>query len=280
MGPTIVMVLLFLAYPLFRLFVLSFESGELISLSEGSAFVGLEHYIYILTHERFLGQLVATLLYTVGTVLGSYLVGFAGALLLNQAFWGRNVARVVVLTPWAVSVTVTCLIWIWILDTQFGALNAVLTETGLVTSRIGWLHTRGWAMFSVVLVTTWRTAPFSALMLLAGLQSIPTYLYDAARIDGSGPIRSFFSITIPQLRSVSSTVVLILSIWAFRRIGYVLMLTGGGPSRTTETLVLGIHGEAFGSFEFGRASALSILMVIVTLVYVSIYVRVMKTTEV
>ena len=171
--PTVVVVAVFLAYPLVRLLTLSFEEGKLTRLAEEATFVGLRHYIYILTDIRFLYQLVNTIIYTVGTVFGSYLVGMAGALLLDARFIGRNIVRVIVLTPWAVSVTVTCLIWMWILDTQFGILNAALMELGITETRIGWLHTKGWAMFSVILVTTWRTAPFACLMILAGLQSIP-----------------------------------------------------------------------------------------------------------
>ena len=279
-APVLIVLLAFFAFPMIRLLLLSVQSGRILRINEVDNFVGFKHYVHIFTHSQYLNQFYHTLVYIIGCVVGSYTLGLATAILLNESYRGRSVTRVLVVLPWAVALTVTCLSWIWILDFQFGILNVVLQETGLIKERIGWLHDRTWAMFSVVLVTTWRTYPFTGLMLLAGLQNIPNYLYDAAEIDGAGTLRKFWYVTLPQLRSVSNVVLLILSIWSLRRISYVMMLTGGGPSRATETLALGIYDTAFKSFEFGRASALGVVMVFITIIYVIFYLKVTRKTEI
>ena len=279
-APVLVILLVFFAFPMIRLLMLSVQSGKILRINEVNKFVGFKHFIYIFTHSRYLNQFYHTLVYVIGCVVGSYVLGLATALLLNESFRGRTAARVLVVMPWAISLTVTCLSWIWIMDFQWGILNVMLQEIGIIKEPIGWLHKRQWAMFSVILVTTWRTYPFTGLMLLAGLQNIPNYLYDAAEIDGAGAFRKFWYVTIPQLRSVSNVVLLILSIWSLRRISYVMMLTGGGPNRATEVLALGIYDTAFKGFEFGRASALSVVMVFITILYVLFYLKVTGKTEI
>jgi multiple sugar transport system permease protein len=273
--PALLILLSLLLVPLITLLLTSFQSGILSGKNE---FVGLRNYIYILTHRRYLQMVFTTLVYCSGTVTLSYLLGVGGALILDQYFPGRSLARVLFLIPWAVSISVTSLIWSWILDWQFGIVNVAMQRMGLAP--VGWLFMRGWSMVSVIFVTSWRDSPFICLTVLAALQNIPPQLYDAGKIDGAGGWSLFWNITVPQLRSITGVVVLMLCIWAFRRISYVLMLTGGGPSNTTQTLVLGIHDDAFSAFEFGRSSALSVLMTIFASIYVVFYMRHTKTTEV
>jgi len=181
-----------------------------------------------------------------------------------------------VISPWPVPYVVTCLVWIWMYDLRFGVVNDILLRLGFITEKVGWLADPAFAMFSVLVTTVWKEFPFATIMILAGLQNIPQEQYDQARVDGANLIQIFRNVVLPGLRSVTVIVLLLLIIWIFKRFTFIYIMTGGGPSRSTETLIIRTYNEAFDFLEFGKASALGVVMLIVVFIFTLIYLSVQE----
>jgi multiple sugar transport system permease protein len=176
------------------------------------------------------------------------------ALVLNSAIRGRGVLRAVVLVPWAIPTVVTAKMWEWMYNTDFGLLNYLL---GL---KVNWLGSTMWAMNAAVFMDVWKTTPFVALLLTAGLQVIPRELYHAARVDGAGPLYMFRKVTLPLLMPIIIVVLLFRTIDAFRVFDAIYVLTGGGPANSTETLSIYAYKVLFQTLQFGYGSAISMVV--------------------
>jgi multiple sugar transport system permease protein len=176
------------------------------------------------------------------------------ALVLNSAIRGRGVLRAVVLVPWAIPTVVTAKMWEWMYNADFGLFNYLL---GL---KVNWLGSTMWAMNAAVFMDVWKTIPFVALLLTAGLQVIPRELYHAARVDGAGPFFMFRKVTLPLLMPIIIVVLLFRTIDAFRVFDAIYVLTGGGPANSTETLSLYAYNVLFQTLQFGYGSAISMVM--------------------
>jgi len=193
----------------------------------------------------------------VGTaVFFKMIIGLAGALLLSMSFRGRNLIRSLLFIPWTLPVFVVALLWLWQLDTK-GAINVVLRKIGL--QPVTWLGIQ-YAMPSIILVNVWKGFPFYMISLLAGLQAIPTEIYEAASIDGATNLQKFIYVSLPGIKPVFLTVIMLSTIWTFSEFITIYLITGGGPARTTTTLPLFIYEQAFASFDFTGACAASVLI--------------------
>ena len=266
--PALVAIGAILFYPVLQAMVISLRSYYLPNIvTKGTPFCGLANYRAIWEAPEFWHALIFNGIYTVASVAGLYGVSLAVALLLNDEFRGRGLFRSLAIVPWAVPYVVAALTWIWILDIQFGVLNSVLLRSGVIEKAIPWLLSPGWAKFSVILSTIWKQFPFAAIMLLAGLQSIPRELYEAAGVDGAGPFSRFRYVTMPGLHNVSLLVILLTGIQVFKLFTVIYLLTGGGPGRATETLVVQTYIEAFSTFDMGRASAIGVVTLVLTLIF-------------
>ena len=196
--PTLIVVFVIFGIPLVYSLALSLHRINM--LTQQWVFVGLQNYLDILPNPDFLAALGRTAYFAVVTVIGGLILGFAMALVLNQNFPGRNFLRSVVLVPWAMAPVAVGVLWSWMLNGEYGTFNAVLFDLGLIDSPIHWLADGRLAFNMVALAHVWNQAPLASLLILAGLQSIPENLHRAARIDGAGAVRRFFSITLPWLR--------------------------------------------------------------------------------
>ena len=263
-----------LFYPVLQAIVISLRSYYLPNVATaGTPFCGLANYRAISEAPEFWHALLFNGIYTVGSVAGLYAVSLGVALLLNDEFRGRGLFRGLAIVPWAVPYVVAALTWIWIFDIQFGVLNSVLLRIGVIEKAIPWLLSPHWAKFSVILSTIWKQFPFAAIMLLAGLQSIPRSLYEAAGVDGAGPLDRFRFVTIPGLHNVSLLVILLSGIQVFKLFTVIYLLTGGGPGRATETLVVQTYLEAFSTFDMGRASTIGVVTLVLTLIFSVVLIR-------
>jgi multiple sugar transport system permease protein len=263
-----------LFYPVIQALLISLRSYYLPSVAvTGTPFCGLANYRAISAAPEFWSALLFNGIYTVGSVAGLYLVSLAVALLLNDEFRGRGLFRGLAIVPWAVPYVVAALTWIWIFDIQFGVLNSVLLRMGVVEKAIPWLLSPHWAKFSVILSTIWKQFPFAAIMLLAGLQGIPRVMYEAASVDGAGPLGRFRYVTMPGLHNVSLLVILLSGIQVFKLFTVIYLLTAGGPGRATETLVVQTYLEAFSTFDMGRASAIGVVTLVLTLLFSFVLIR-------
>ena len=270
-APTIVVFTLVIVYPLLAAIYLS--AFQIYTPTLEGDFVGAENYVRLLTRGDFWSALVTTLIWTVGTLTLQIVFGVGMALLLHQNLWFRSLARSLVLFPYFLSTVVAVLVWRWLFNDLYGALNHGLIQLGILDMPLDWLGTMPNAMIGVILVGAWKYFPFVVIAVLARLQTIPEHLYEAARIDGAGPIARFWDITLPQLRSVLTVIILLRAIWDFKEFDLIYLLTGGGPIDSTQTLALLVYEEAFGLNQMGQAAAYSVGMMVVMLAFMIVYIR-------
>ncbi|MDX5573986.1 sugar ABC transporter permease [Streptomyces sp. ID01-9D] len=239
----------------------------------GREFVGLDNFAYWLNGDLFT-ILEQTLVFTVGATLAPFAVGFALALALNTGIRGSGFLRGMFLFPWVIPGVVVSFLWMWIFNANYGVLNGVLVQAGIIEESVAWLGRPGTAMLAVIVTKTWASFPWMMVMLLAGLQTVPKELHEAASMDGAGAIRRFFAVTWPQVRGVASIVLLLEFIWNFQHFDTIYVLTGGGPAGTTETFATAVYQTAFSGFDIGRATALGGLWMVLLLLLVVVYLRI------
>lgn len=254
---------LFAVYPVVRTLYLSFFEYRL-QFGETMTFVGLKHYVNMLTNERFWNAFGFTMAFTALTVGFEVLLGLAFAQAMNKDYPGRGLLRVVVLIPWAIPTIVSGFMWKFMVHDQYGVINQMLRSVGLIRDYVPWLSRDIGAKAILILADIWKTAPYVSLMVLAGLQGIPRSLLEAADIDGAGPIVRYFRITLPLLKPVLATAVLFRLIQSFKVYTVIVALTNGGPGNATESLTLYTLRTYFDAGNYGYGSALASFTMIVT----------------
>lgn len=257
-------------YPLITSLVTAFFEQSL--LYPGREFVGFQNIVDVLQGEFFtlFGQ---TMVFTLGTTLIPFVIGFGLALALNTRIAGSKLLRGLMLIPWLVPGVVVSFLWMWIFNANYGVMNALLQSLGLIDDPQAWLAQPGTAMLAVIIAKTWQSFPWMMVMLLAGLQTVPRELHEAAEIDGAGTIRRFFSITVPQMYGIIGLVLLLEFIWNFQHFDIIYVLTGGGPAGSTQTFATAVYETAFHGFDLGKAGALGLLWLLLLMVLVVVYVR-------
>ncbi|HEX6922525.1 MAG TPA: sugar ABC transporter permease [Bacillales bacterium] len=236
-------------------------------------FVGLKHYIQTLTNDRTWAAIWHTFLFTVISVAAEFVIGFAIAVLINKPFRGRGLIRASVLVPWAIPTAVSAMMWSYLYDGQNGIVAKFFAEIGIIPDMASLLTSGTGAMFAVILVDVWKTVPFMALLLLAGLQVIPQNLYEAASIDGAGKVKQFFRVTLPLMKSSILVALLFRTLEAFRVFDLVYVLTGGGPGNSTEMISGYAYRVMFSLTNFGKGSALAIIVFICVAIISMIYIK-------
>jgi multiple sugar transport system permease protein len=235
--------------------------------------VGLDNFKAALSDEVFWISLKHTIIWMCTTIPAQLLLGLATALLLNQEFPWRPVARALIIIPWALPSVVIALMWVWIYDSNYGIANELLLRMGLIQQAIPWLADPDTALASIILTLTWQGFPFFAVMILAGLQSIPQSYYEAASIDGASAWRQFWHITLPGISGVMMTAVLLRMIWVANSFDVIFVMTGGGPGYSTHTLPLYAFIKARTNLDFGYGSAIAVLFTMLLMVVVLFYLR-------
>jgi multiple sugar transport system permease protein len=270
--PALLILVALLLYPLIEVIRLSFFQSNLRS----EVWMGLANYVRLTYDPLFWRAFWQTVSFTFFSVVLHLVIGLALALLLNmqinRAF--RSLARGMLIVPWLLAPTVAGMIWVLMLA-PFGVINGLLISLGLMApgTTIAWLGDPSTALHSVTAMNVWRAFPFFMVMLLAGLQAVPRELYEAAEIDGASLWRQFWHITLPQLRGVIATIVLLDSIWTFRAFDPVFVMTGGGPAHASEVLATVIYFDGFQKLDFGYASAQAVVMFVVLFVVSAFYMR-------
>jgi multiple sugar transport system permease protein len=275
--PLAVIVLTFLVYPIVKAALMSVQYWYLPRQSaSGNYFVGLKNYQDVFSDRYFQNSMARTLNYTAVTVLARFLLGLMAALFLNEKFSGRGIARALMIIPWAVPEVVACLVWVLMYDKDFGIVNYMLTNIGVMNSGLAYLMDPKITMPAAMVVNVWKGFPFVAVMLLAGLQSIPSELYEAAIVDGANVRQKFLRVTWPSLRPVSIIVFLLLIVWTIRDFGIIYLLARGGPSRATEIMTVYTYQKAFKSFDFGQASASGMVMLLFSMTFTYFYLKMLN----
>nr|WP_154655187.1 sugar ABC transporter permease [Pontibacillus halophilus] len=236
-------------------------------------FIGLSHYENQLTNIRMWQALWNTIVFTVISVGFELVIGLAIALLINKAFFGRGIVRASILIPWAIPTAVSALMWKYLYDGQNGIVAKYFSDIGLIERMSTLLTTDTGAMFAVIFSDVWKTTPYMALLLLAGLQTIPNGLYEAASIDGANKWRQFWHITLPLLKSSLLVALLFRTLDAFRVFDLIFVLTGGGPANSTETISVMAYKFMFSQTNFGEGSALAVIVFICVAIISAIYIK-------
>ncbi|HEV2605740.1 MAG TPA: sugar ABC transporter permease [Microvirga sp.] len=276
-APTVLIFCAVIVYPLVSAIYLSLFT--IFTPTLRGSWVGLGNYAALMQSNEFWRSLANTLLWTASTLFLQIVFGVAAALMLHQNMVFRALARSLILFPYFVSTVVAVLVWRWLFNDLYGILNHVMLAAGLISAPLDWLGSMPNAMISIVLVGAWKYFPFVVIAVLARLQTIPDALYEAAKIDGAGPIARFFDVTLPQLRDVLLIVILLRAIWDFKEFDLIYLMTGGGPIIATQTLPLMVYKYAFGLNDMGRASAVAVAMMLVMLVFMAIYLRLAGRNE-
>lgn len=236
-------------------------------------FIGLQHYKTYFQDPRMWAALLHTVTFTIISVFIEFVLGLAIALLINKAFFGRGLIRATVLVPWAVPTAISAMMWRYLYDGQSGIIAKFFQNIGIVHDMGTLLTTTNGAMASVILADVWKTTPYMALLLLAGLQVIPESLYEAAAIDGANKWKQFISITLPLLKTSILVALLFRTLDAFRVFDLVYVLTGGGPANSTETISIYAYKVMFSQTDFGGGSALSVIVFISVAIISIIFVK-------
>ena len=239
----------------------------------GRPFVGVANYVDAFQDPRFWGALSHTLFFAVASVGLELLIGLWLALALNRAFRGRGLVRAAVLVPWAIPTVVSALLWRFMFEGQSGIVNTILVRLGLLREPVVWFIQPTAAWVPIILADVWKTTPFVALLLLAGLQNIDASLYEAARIDGATAWRQFRYVTLPLLKPAILVALIFRTLDAFRVFDLIYAMTGGGPGTSTEPIALYTFNALLQNLQFGYGSALSVIVFALTFSLALVYIK-------
>ncbi|MBB5751582.1 carbohydrate ABC transporter permease [Prosthecomicrobium pneumaticum] len=245
-------------YPIFEGLRLSLTNTSLVTQEHD--FIGLRNYEALIADPLFWNAWRHTVFFTFVSTLAETLIGLAMALLLFEHFTGRGMIRAAMLVPWAMPTVVTSKMFGWLFDGQYGLVNYLLRSVGLIDQNVNWYGSIDNAMATIIIADVWKTTPFMALLLLAGLQTVPKSLIEAARIDGAGAWSTFWNVRLPLLMPTLLIAGMFRALDAFRVFDLVYVLTGGGPADSTETLSTFSYKILFSTLQFGYGSALSTAM--------------------
>lgn len=280
-APAAIVIFGVVLYPLVRTLWLSAHEAGLMSLVTGDMdFVGVQNFVELVRDAHLRMVFTQTALFGLACVAGTMALGLAVALLLNQRFPGRTLLGILVLLPWAVPPVAATIVWKWMFNDQYGIVNWALAGVGFeMFAGYPWFNARLPAFFVIWVVVVWQSFPFVAIALLAGLQSIPEEVHEAAEIDGAGPWQRLRLITLPILKPLVLILLVISTIWNFKIFDHVMVMTGGGPARQTEVIVVTVYREAFTRLNFGMGSALAVALFLVLALLTVFYVRVAREEE-
>ncbi|WP_434059208.1 carbohydrate ABC transporter permease [Gracilibacillus phocaeensis] len=256
-APAVLLFLAFMVYPIISSFILSFQTRT----GGAYTFSGLDNYIRLFNDPLFYKAMGNTFIILLVQVPIMLFLAVVLAVFLNSALLSmRGFYRVAFFTPAVTSLVAASIIFVLLLNTDYGLINYLLTSMGM--ERIGWLTDATWAKISLIIVTTWRWTGYNMVIILAGLQGIPHSLYEAASIDGASNIRKFFTITLPQLKPVLLFTFILSTIGTFQLFDEPYNLTNGGPNNATLTITYYLYNQGFEYFDFGYASAIAYIIVL------------------
>jgi multiple sugar transport system permease protein len=267
--PALILLILVFAYPIGRALWLSFFTRNLGTKLE-PVFSGLDNYTRMIGDGRFWQSCWTTTVFTSTSVCLELILGLGIALVLNRSFRGRNVVRTIAILPWALPTALIGLAWTWIFNDQFGVVNDILMRLGLINTSINWLGDPNLAMASVIFADIWKTTPFISILLLAGLQSISSDLYEAHSIEGATPWQSFQQITLPLLMPQILIALLFRFAQAFGIFDLITVMTGGGPGGATEVVSLYVYATIMRYLDFGYGAALVVVTFLLLVAAVAI----------
>jgi multiple sugar transport system permease protein len=272
--PIVAYLVPFFGFPVVKNVIMGFQHYTTKSFFTGSApWAGWGNYKHIVHLSVFHETVVNTIVFTVASITGQFVIGMAIASFFSKRFPLSNLLRSLLLLPWLIPLIASSAVWRWILDQDDGALNRVLRIVHLSNGHLGWLTDTSVSLITVIMVNIWIGIPFNTAILYGGLRNIPTELYDAAEVDGATGWRSFRYVTWPLLRPVVNVVLVLGVVYTLKVLDLILGLTGGGPADSTQTLATESYHLSFVTFDFGAGAAMSNILIVLSLVLAVIYLR-------
>ncbi len=271
LAPAVVLVGMFMFYPIGMTVWMALNKVD--QFGHFSRFVGLGNFTDLFANPDFRASIYRTIVWTVAVVVLTTAIALFLAVVLVREFPLRIVARSLLLLPWATSLVISTLLWQWIANPDFGALNHVLSSVGISHDRIDWLAQPSHSFPLMIAIAIWASIPPTTLMLVAGLQGIDASLYEAGALDGARGWRTFLDITLPQLRPILAVTVLLNVIFVFNSFPIIWVLTQGGPAGQTDTLVTYLYKQGFQLYQMGSAAAVSIVIFAILLAFSIVHTR-------
>ncbi len=275
--PSLVIIALFVAYPVLNTIYNSFLSLRIQTIRLGGKFVGFDNYIKLFSDPLFIQSLKFTGVFTVVSVVLETVLGMVCALIMNRNFKGQGLVRAAILVPWAIPTIVSALMWQFMFAESFGVINYLLMNWGVISEPIKWITGSTNAFWSIIISDVWKTSPYMSLLLLAGLQTISAEQYEAASIDGANVFKRFYYITLPMLKPVLMVSLLFRTIQSFRIYDLVAVLTGGGPANSTQSLTLFTVRNYFQFGDLGYGSAAAMVTFVVSMIIALFFADGIKT---
>lgn len=277
-GPAIVLVGGIFIYPAVFTLALSVSEFDMVRLELGE-FIWLKNFTDLFAIPGFMDAVWRTIYFGILIAVATSILGFLIALLLDQPFRGRGLLRIVVILPWAVPPVVSGVLWGQMFHADVGFVNAILSRLGLIDTYRIWLGDGWTALHVIAIAEVWKAIPFMVLFFLAGLQSLPQQVFEAAAVDGAGPAQRFRYMLVPLMLPVAIPLLLIQFVWAMKAFDTIFVLTRGGPAGQTTTLNYYVYQEAFQNFDLGRASAAAYVLLLVTLLVVLLVTLVRRVVD-
>lgn len=277
--PTVVLMCILLIVPICM--VIGYSLFDNVIINDSPVFVGIENYITVLTDPDFHTAILNTLFFVIVSIVAHMLIGMIFALVLNTRYLGnktKGIFRVLYALPWMFTASVIAILWRMLLDPN-GVINYFMDVLGLVSDKVEFLADRDIALFSVTLINIWSGYPFYMISILAGLQGISTDLYEASALDGANTIQTYFRITIPQLKPILISLIMLDFVWTLQQFALIWMTTGGGPVNATEVVATYIYKEGFTRYEYSLASTGAVILLIVCTIIGIFYVRQQKARD-
>lgn len=262
LAPAVLLMAAIIVYPILLSVNISLQDVRIAKVGDAGEPWTLKNYVWLFGSAEFWQGLWVT--FKLVAVVGglSVVIGFATAMLVNQKFRGRSIARLFIALPWAVPEVVATVIWAWMLDSSFGVINWLLLKAGMIAEPVQFFSNSAAAFAAVCFVMIWKGYPLTSIMLLAGLQSIPQEQYQAAMVDGAGPWQRFFYITVPNMLPVIGVTLVMTTLWVFRDFAIIYVLTQGGPIGSTTTLSILTFEQSFEFFRMGQGAAVGVVTMI------------------
>jgi ABC-type sugar transport system permease subunit len=274
--PALVVLAGVILYPIARSILLSFQEAKLSAGAIGTAWVGWENYRRIPEDEAFANALRNSAFFTVAEVAFVLAIALGVALLLNTTAGRHPFYTTILLVPWVIAPVANAVLWKWILHANYGALNALVTGLGLSDRYVNWLGTPALALRMLLLADVWKSVPFIALLLLAGLQNIPRSLYRAARLDGANAWQRFRYVTMPGLRTPLALAIVLQTIWSFKVFDLIFVLTKAGPADGTLLLNFLAYRVSFNFLDFGYGAAIANIIFLIMFLLAIVFIRLLK----
>lgn len=275
--PSLLLAVLIIGYPILDLAWTS--SQEVSRFGKLIGFIGWKNFVEVFGDPLFWESLTRTGIWTLAVVAGTLLISMPVAMILNDDFYGRGLARVIVMLPWAISLTMTAVVWRWALNGRSGLLNATLMQTGIIDQPIEWLATAGTAFVVEILVGILVSIPFTTTILLGGLSSMPQDAYEAAVVDGATGWHQFRYITLPLMKPFINIAIVLNVIYVFNSLPIIWVMTEGGPANGTDILVTYLYKLAFRFGQLGKAAAISLVMFGVLLIFTMLYIALISRND-